>query len=70
MTRPDHAVYVDDGCRLWVAEEGRGWPLICCHGGPGPAGHVRASSAGCCGITCAGINVDRDSPQEGASGPR
>ncbi len=23
MTRPDHAVYADDGCRLWVAEEDR-----------------------------------------------
>jgi len=35
MNRPDEAVCADDGCRLWVAEEGRGRPLICCHGGPG-----------------------------------
>ncbi|MGH3151083.1 MAG: alpha/beta fold hydrolase [Streptosporangiaceae bacterium] len=35
MRRPGNAVCADDDCRLWVAEEGRGQPLICCHGGPG-----------------------------------
>src|SRR5580658_6522090 len=35
MTQPDDGAHADDGCRLWVAEEGRGRPLIVCHGGPG-----------------------------------
>jgi proline iminopeptidase len=35
VTWPDGAVDADDNCRLWVAEEGRGRPLICCNGGPG-----------------------------------
>lgn len=81
MTRLDDAVYADDGCRLWVAEEGRGRPLMCCHGGPGLwdmfgsfagllGGQVRVirwdqRSANCCGITCTGINVDRYSPRKG-----
>jgi proline iminopeptidase len=45
-------VRAEDGCRLWTAEDGRGAPLILCHGGPGLwdmfgslaallAGHVR-----------------------------
>ena len=25
----------DDGCRLWVADTGRGVPVVLCHGGPG-----------------------------------
>src|SRR5579862_7522524 len=28
-------VRADDGCVLWSAREGRGEPLIVCHGGPG-----------------------------------
>jgi proline iminopeptidase len=35
MARHDDVLRADDGCRLWVAEEGRGSPLIVCHGGPG-----------------------------------
>jgi proline iminopeptidase len=35
MIQPDDGVHADDGCRLWVAEEGQGRPLIVCHGGPG-----------------------------------
>jgi proline iminopeptidase len=35
MTQPDDGAHADDGCRLWVAEEGWGRPLIVCHGGPG-----------------------------------
>ena len=35
MTPADRTVRADDGCRLWVAEEGRGRPLLACHGGPG-----------------------------------
>jgi proline iminopeptidase len=28
-------VRAEDGCRLWTAEDGRGAPLVLCHGGPG-----------------------------------
>ncbi len=28
-------IQTDDGCRLWVADEGRGTPVVMCHGGPG-----------------------------------
>jgi len=35
MTRTLDDVHADDGCRLWVAEEGAGRPVIVCHGGPG-----------------------------------
>jgi proline iminopeptidase len=35
MPQPYDGVHADDSCRLWVAEEGWGRPLIVCHGGPG-----------------------------------
>ncbi|MFI9010700.1 alpha/beta fold hydrolase [Actinosynnema sp. NPDC053489] len=31
----EHKVIADDGRVLWAAEQGRGVPLVLCHGGPG-----------------------------------
>ena len=32
---PSHFVLTDDGVRLWATSQGRGLPLVLCHGGPG-----------------------------------